>query len=301
MPLHTHSYPTCYSSLISDPSWSLFCNRLPALPPLLISNSCLSPLAPFKPRTPLPAARSNRDYILKFRQQPRQARMCGVGDKGASRLGENRWTAAMLTPVSDHLPSLLVAAGTAADRRPIDPPPVVQLTVIDKAALASSNRANQQLSARDKAAANSRSKAKENAEDHPAGQTYLQSESCSASGKSDLPHIAERSADGLICLICLDPYYLMNATLTRADDQSDLHLLKDGKTRYTLGSTVSSLFQLKDEDKSDAGFFVFPDLSVRVEGDYRLKLDLYEIVACVRGFPRPLFVNVRLTLLSFYL
>jgi hypothetical protein len=73
----------------------------------------------------------------------------------------------------------------------------------------------------------------------------------------------------------------MNATLTRADDQSDLHLLKDGKTRYTLGSTVSSLFQLKDEDKSDAGFFVFPDLSVRVEGDYRLKLDLYEIVACV--------------------
>ena len=73
----------------------------------------------------------------------------------------------------------------------------------------------------------------------------------------------------------------MNATLTRADDQSDLHLLKDGRTRYTLGSTVSSLFQLKDEDKSDAGFFVFPDLSVRVEGDYRLKLDLYEIVAWV--------------------
>lgn len=71
----------------------------------------------------------------------------------------------------------------------------------------------------------------------------------------------------------------MNATLVQADDQQDLHLLKDGKTRYTLGSTVSSLFQLKDEDKSDAGFFVFPDLSVRVEGDFRLKLDLYEIVA----------------------
>lgn len=73
----------------------------------------------------------------------------------------------------------------------------------------------------------------------------------------------------------------MNATLVRADNQQDLHLLKDGKTRYTLGSTVSSLFQLKDEDKTDAGFFVFPDLSVRVEGEYRLKLDLYEIVGYV--------------------
>ncbi len=28
----------------------------------------------------------------------------------------------------------------------------------------------------------------------------------------------------------------------------------------------------------DAGFFVFPDLSVRTEGSYRLKLSLYEVV-----------------------
>ena len=30
---------------------------------------------------------------------------------------------------------------------------------------------------------------------------------------------------------------------------------------------------------TDAGFFVFPDLSVRTEGSYRLKLSLFEVVA----------------------
>ena len=28
----------------------------------------------------------------------------------------------------------------------------------------------------------------------------------------------------------------------------------------------------------DAGFFVFPDVSVRTEGSYRLKLTLYEVI-----------------------
>lgn len=62
------------------------------------------------------------------------------------------------------------------------------------------------------------------------------------------------------------------------DDAESLHLLRDNKTKYTLGSAVSSLYHLKDTDNSDKGFFVFPDLSVRVEGEFRLKLDLYEIV-----------------------
>jgi len=74
-----------------------------------------------------------------------------------------------------------------------------------------------------------------------------------------------------------------NATLTPAtQSQESVHLLKDGKTRYTSGQTVSSLFQLKDVDNTDAGFFVFPDLGVKVEGEFRLKLDLYEIVGLVQ-------------------
>lgn len=59
-----------------------------------------------------------------------------------------------------------------------------------------------------------------------------------------------------------------------------LSLAQDGKTRCTTGSVVSSLYHLKDSENQneDAGFFVFPDLSVRTEGSYRLKLSLFEVV-----------------------
>ena len=61
------------------------------------------------------------------------------------------------------------------------------------------------------------------------------------------------------------------------------NLPQDGKTRCTTGSVVSSLYHLKDSENEnrDAGFFVFPDLSVRQEGSYRLKLSLFEVVGCV--------------------
>ncbi|KAG1105418.1 hypothetical protein G6F39_000494 [Rhizopus arrhizus] len=133
--------------------------------------------------------RENRNeikYHLTIRQQPKQSRMCGIGEK--------------------------------ADRRPIDPPPIVQFQVMDP-----------NLPPNDK--------------------TYLQ-----------------------------NPYYFMYASLMAADLDEELHLLRDGKTRSTTGSVVSSLYHLKDIDNTDAGFFVFPDLSVRMEGSYRLKLSLFEIV-----------------------
>ena len=62
---------------------------------------------------------------------------------------------------------------------------------------------------------------------------------------------------------------------------TDINLTaQDGKTRCTTGSVVSSLYHLKDTENQnqDAGFFVFPDLSVRTEGSYRLKLSLFEVV-----------------------
>ncbi|ELU38726.1 Velvet domain-containing protein [Rhizoctonia solani AG-1 IA] len=131
-------------------------------------------------------------YELIVRQQPKQARMCGVG----------------------------------ADRRPIDPPPIVQLRVIDPNGTPS----------RPGSPASS--------------QSYLQ-----------------------------NPYYFMFASLASVDTDDELHLLKDGK----VGSVVSSLYHLKDTENGgqDAGFFVFPDLSVRTEGSYRLKLTLFEVHGCV--------------------
>ncbi|KAG0344253.1 hypothetical protein BG005_001931 [Podila minutissima] len=65
----------------------------------------------------------------------------------------------------------------------------------------------------------------------------------------------------------------------RERETSDSLLLKDSRTKATTGSCVSSLYPLKDFEDSgnESGFFVFPDLSVRMEGTYRLKFCLYEM------------------------
>ena len=77
----------------------------------------------------------------------------------------------------------------------------------------------------------------------------------------------------------IDPYYFLFACLVGGDESEDeLHLIDDGKTRFLTGTPVSSLYHLKDIDNSDAAFFVFPDLGVRKEGKYKLKLTLFEIV-----------------------
>ncbi|KAJ7191567.1 hypothetical protein GGX14DRAFT_330857, partial [Mycena pura] len=43
-----------------------------------------------------------------------------------------------------------------------------------------------------------------------------------------------------------NPYYFMFASLAKPDDDTELHWLKDGRTRCTTGSVVSSLYALKD-------------------------------------------------------
>ncbi|KAI8393776.1 velvet factor-domain-containing protein [Radiomyces spectabilis] len=43
------------------------------------------------------------------------------------------------------------------------------------------------------------------------------------------------------------------------------------------GSAVSSLYRLRDVDDTDGGFFVFGDLAVKKEGQYRLHFSLFEV------------------------
>ncbi|KIJ12318.1 hypothetical protein PAXINDRAFT_101260 [Paxillus involutus ATCC 200175] len=162
--------------------------------------------------------RDRLEYELTVRQEPKQARMCGVG----------------------------------ADRRPIDPPPIIQLRVIDPHTRQPPSPANPDIEDSDPNYAHS----------------FLQ-----------------------------NPYYFMFASLAKPDDDTELHWLKDGKTRCTTGSVVSSLYHLKDTENrnEDAGFFVFPDLSVRTEGSYRLKLSLFEVVGntvrhCKSIYSAPFYV-----------
>ncbi|CAK5269523.1 unnamed protein product [Mycena citricolor] len=179
-----------------------------------------------------------RKYELTMRQEPKQARMCGIGGK--------------------------------ADRRPIDPPVIVQLRVIDTAA-------------------------------PPPPPTPSPSSPSTPDAEPPYHNLASYASNFLN-----NPYYFMFASLAKPDEDEELHWLKDGKTRYTTGSIVSSLYSLKDPslvpdgDDSDGqggdvGFFVFPDLSVRTEGSYRLKLSLYEVVGndvqhCKSIFSAPFFV-----------
>ncbi|CDH49306.1 developmental regulator [Lichtheimia corymbifera JMRC:FSU:9682] len=70
------------------------------------------------------------------------------------------------------------------------------------------------------------------------------------------------------------PFYYLVANIVRDDDPSQLLLPSQ---EYLSGSTVSSLYRLRDIDNSDGGFFVFGDLAVKKEGRYRLHFSLFEI------------------------
>src|SRR5690349_13463277 len=48
--------------------------------------------------------------------------------------------------------------------------------------------------------------------------------------------------------------------------------------RALAGTVVSSLNRLKDVDNSDGGFFVFGDISVRIEGRFCLRFTLFELI-----------------------
>ncbi|KAF9554923.1 hypothetical protein CPC08DRAFT_152097 [Agrocybe pediades] len=193
-----------------------------------------------------------RIYELIVRQEPKQARMCGVGGKGGHQF------AIATIPLLLHCDLFIfhyTLTYIIADRRPIDPPPIVQLRVIDPALQQGSSGSR-----------------------HRRTSGSISSPPGSPRGHHD----DAMAVDAGNCTqnYLQNPYYFMFASLARPDDDNELHWLKDGRTRCTTGSVVSSLYHLKDpqHNNEDAGFFVFPDLSVRTEGSYRLKLSLFEVV-----------------------
>ncbi|KAA6411057.1 MAG: hypothetical protein FRX48_05368 [Lasallia pustulata] len=119
---------------------------------------------------------TSEDYSLSIRQGPERARVAGLKEK---------------------------------DRKPVDPPPIIQLRIRD--------------------------------ESDPA-QNYLQS-----------------------------PYFFMCCNLLDANHE------RPAQQAALAGTLVSSLHRLKDVDNSDGGFFVFGDLSVKVEGEFRLRFSLFEM------------------------
>ncbi|KAJ4463464.1 velvet factor-domain-containing protein [Lentinula lateritia] len=229
---------------------------------------------PNAPPVPYPfdSYRDRLEYELTVRQEPKQARMCGVGGK--------------------------------ADRRPIDPPPIVQLRVVDplQPSNSSSNLGGRQIARA--SSPNAASPSTTMASSPAPSVSTLSRDGSSASDSGNVDREGDSAtptpsaaATSYAQSYLQNPYYFMFACLAKPDDDTELHWLKDGRTRCTTGSVVSSLYHLKDPQhgNEDAGFFVFPDLSVRTEGSYRLKLSLYEVVGsnvrhCRSIFSAPFYV-----------
>jgi hypothetical protein len=133
----------------------------------------------------------------------------------------------------------MCGSGEKADRRPIDPPPIVRL----------------RISGPDQANTNA------------------------------LVQSVRRPFPPFLSIFCspvhafLQPYFFCFASLCNPDTEEELYLLPGSKTRHLTGTVVSSLYHLRDpSDNSYAAFFVFPDIGVRVEGLFRFKMTMYEIV-----------------------
>ena len=94
------------------------------------------------------------------------------------------------------------------------------------------------------------------------------------------------------------PYYFVACNIWHAtEDRPAKH---DNDECALCGTVVSSLHRLKDTDNTgslglelfemtnfaylcstDGGFFVFGDVSVKIEGQFRLRFTLFEMLQCV--------------------
>ncbi|CAO3654061.1 unnamed protein product [Cunninghamella echinulata] len=68
------------------------------------------------------------------------------------------------------------------------------------------------------------------------------------------------------------PFYFMMVTLLSADTNKLLPT-----EEYLSGSTVSSLYRLRDINDEDGGFFIFGDLYCKKQGYYKLQFSLFEM------------------------
>ncbi|KAJ1659348.1 hypothetical protein IWQ61_001563 [Dispira simplex] len=71
-----------------------------------------------------------------------------------------------------------------------------------------------------------------------------------------------------------NPYLFMYAALVYVNEIDGQETIRSATT----GNMVSSLHRLKDTNDVDGGFFVFPDISVMIEGEFVLRFYLYELV-----------------------
>lgn len=135
----------------------------------------------------------------------------------------------------------MCGSGEKADRRPVDPPPIISVRI-----KASPSRSSSSSSS--------------------SGAAKKRNKGTATTSNNDLDYVSPTLTHTLFCF----------ASLVGETDDQELYLLSGSRSKHVTGSVVSSLFHLKDQS-----CFVFPDLSVRTEGRWRFKMSMYEIVECV--------------------
>ncbi|KAI9183670.1 hypothetical protein H9P43_004588 [Blastocladiella emersonii ATCC 22665] len=237
-----HLYPpTVASTPVSDPSAASASRAEPARA-ASSSSSTPGPAAAAargvdSSTTPLTVTKRGVTYTMVIRQNPEKARMCGYGER--------------------------------SDRRPIDPPPIIQVKVDDPNAPTSTAYLHNPFlfmhatlippeNAPSRATADAASPARSST---GSGELPTPREPGTANSVSDAPDSAPVEAP--------EPA----PARARAESPS----VAAQHSRITSGCVVSSLFRLRDVDGSEGGFFVFPDISVRTEGTYRLRFTLLEL------------------------
>ncbi|KAI8997809.1 velvet factor-domain-containing protein [Pilobolus umbonatus] len=158
---------------------------------------------------------SNRQYKLKIVQNPIRARCCGFGEK---------------------------------DRRPIDPPPILQLFL---------EGPNGTLL---------------NAVKDTDGQSLfvVQCDLIAEGGLDQRSHVYNPS--------CATPANVIGSRNELKPTSGTLITLQDPTpTRTLMGAIVSNSYPLVGPDNELGVFFIFQDLSVRVEGRFRLKFSLINL------------------------
>ncbi|KAI8052070.1 velvet factor-domain-containing protein [Syncephalis plumigaleata] len=168
-----------------------------------------------------------RTYNLTVVQQPVRARMCGFGEK---------------------------------DRRPVDPPPVVQLTVLNEA-----GHPDQEMERSPFFVVHVTLRP---AEDPRFALDIIQLDSSGSGNTSNANSMPTNSTQV--------PQPGSSST-RRSSSGATGNTRTTTTTRVMMGTLVSSPSVLKDDKGNTGCFFCFPDLSIRCEGEYRLRFTLVKM------------------------
>ncbi|KAJ2477101.1 hypothetical protein IWW47_006240, partial [Coemansia sp. RSA 2052] len=89
--------------------------------------------------------------------------------------------------------------------------------------------------------------------------------------------IKHDSMDPFSSAYTVSPAFIMQVMLMDEAGETPLRYIKGHQVAAMAGALVSPLHTLRDTTGTQGAFFVFSDISVRMEGSFRLRFELYEM------------------------